>query len=87
VINNGSAAISKSFRTSLYVDGALKTSWSISSLAINAYASIKDYSLGRLKAGTHTIKIITDSAGTIVESNEGDNEYIKTITVSLNAIP
>jgi hypothetical protein len=82
VINNGSAANSKSFKTSLYVDGTLKTSWSKSSLAINSYVSVLDYSVGRLKAGTHTVRIVTDSAGAIAESNEGDNEYTKTITVS-----
>ena len=37
--------------------------------------------MGSLSAGTHTIKIVTDSAGTIGESNEGDNEYTKTITI------
>jgi C1A family cysteine protease len=81
VINNGSASIATAFRTSLYVDGQLRTSWSTSSLAINTYFSIKDYVLGKLGVGAHTIRIVTDSTGAISEANEGDNEYIKTITV------
>jgi hypothetical protein len=34
-----------------------------------------------LSAGTHTIKIFTDAAGVIGESNESDNTYSKTITL------
>ena len=35
-----------------------------------------------MSAGDHTIRIVTDATGTITESNEADNEYTRTITVS-----
>jgi len=45
------------------------------------YATFLDYNLGSLSAGTHTLKIKTDSSGVIAESNETDNEFTKTVTV------
>lgn len=81
-INNGSAATAATFYTKLYVDGVEKASWySDPPLNVNFYANVKDYSIGSLSAGTHTIKIVADATGTISESNESDNQYTKTITV------
>jgi immune inhibitor A len=82
VLNSGSAATAVRFYTELYVDGALKTSWYVDPpLNANYYIYIADYSIGSLAAGTHTIKIKTDSTNAIAESNEADNEYTKTITI------
>ena len=81
VINNGSAGISTTFYTWLYVDGNLKWTWSTASLPSNNYFYAYDFSIGSLSAGTHTIKVVTDAIGSISESNEGDNEYTKTITI------
>ncbi|MDP2158027.1 MAG: CARDB domain-containing protein, partial [Nitrospirota bacterium] len=82
VLNNGTAATNKTFYTRLYLDGVQKASWYYSStLSPNYYTYIRDYPIGRLSKGTHTIQIITDSTGVLPESNEFDNEYIKTITV------
>ncbi len=86
VINNGGSTASN-FSTSLYLDGTLLTSWSTTSLGTNAYISLQDYSLGSLSAGTHTVKITTDSGNTVTESSETDNSYTKTITVSAPALP
>ena len=87
VINNGSAAANGTFYTYLYVDGAYKTSWSTASLSAGSYIYANNTSIGSLSAGTHTITITTDATGVIAESNEGDNSYTKTITVSNPAQP
>src|SRR5205814_303296 len=88
VINNGNASTAARFYTELYVDGTLKTSWYTDPpLGVNGLAWVNDYSIGTLSAGSHTIKVKTDSTGAIGESNEGDNEYTKTINVSTPTFP
>jgi hypothetical protein len=82
VMNNGSVATSTGFSVALYLDSVLKKTWSVTDpLPVNNYAYINDYSLGSLSAGTHTLRIVADSAQTVTESSENDNEYMKTITV------
>jgi len=87
VINNGSGPTSATFSTQLYVDGVLKSTWTTNPpLAPYNYVSIQDYAIGSLGAGTHTVKVVTDSVGAIDESNEMDNEYVRSITVKGEAI-
>lgn len=81
VINNGPAAINSTFEIELSVDGVSRTSWSSSSLGVNAYTYLQDYTLGSFTAGTHTLRIRADSTAVITESNETDNDYTKTIVV------
>jgi subtilase family serine protease len=86
VVNNGNAAAG-AFYVYLYVDGAYRTYWTVSSLNANTYAPANNYSIGSLSAGTHTIMITADATGAITESNESDNSYTKTITVSNPSLP
>ncbi len=81
-INNGSVGINTKFYSALYVDDNLKEAWFTDTLNANYYAYVTDYSIGSLDAGTHKIKLVADSTGSVNESNEEDNEYTKTITVS-----
>jgi hypothetical protein len=82
VLNNGSVGTGGGFSVALYVDGALKNTFSrTTSLDVNYYWYWSDYLIGSLTTGTHTLKIVADSSGAIDESNEGDNEYTKTITI------
>jgi hypothetical protein len=88
VVNNGTAATAARFYTELYVDGMLKYSWFTDppmNTGSGSDAAVFDYSIGSLSAGTHTMKVKTDSTGTIAESDEGDNEYTKTIIVNAPA--
>ncbi len=87
VINNGTTAATSTFYTYLYVDGVFQTSWSTASLSAGFYTYVNDFSIGSLSAGTHTIEIYTDATGAIAESNESDNSYTKTITVSNPSLP
>ena len=79
--NSGNAAIDSQFYIYLYIDGVLKKGWQTDSLPAGYGATVKDYSIGVLTAGTHTIKVVADPTGLIGESNESDNEYTKTISV------
>jgi len=88
VLNNGNAAATSLFYTELYLDGVLKQTWSTPPpLNANYYAPVFDYPIGSLSAGTHTLRIKTDSTGAISESNESDNEYSKTISVGNTSLP
>jgi subtilase family serine protease len=87
VLNNGTATTSSTFQIRLLVDGVERISWTSNPLAVSFYTFIQDYSIGSLTAGTHTIKIVADSLGSVAESNETDNEYTKTISVVNSAQP
>jgi len=85
VINNGTADIAVSFDVQLYVDGVLSTFWTATPpTSANLYRVIKDYNIGALSAGPHTLRIKADPANSVAESNEGDNEYTRTIIVGSN---
>lgn len=81
VINNGTATTGATFLVKLFVDGVERNTWQSNALDPNGYAFVEDYSIGSLSAGTHTLRIVADTASAISESNESDNEYTKTITV------
>lgn len=88
VINNGAAAVTNAFYTALYIDGVYQTEWLISPpFGVNSYVTVSNYSIGSLTAGTHTIEIYADSTGVVAESNESDNTYTKTITVTGQSLP
>ena len=67
----------------LYVDGVEKNSWIHEGRlpAGNYVFNTSAYALGKLSAGTHTFKLVADSVDGVAESDEGNNAYIKTITV------
>jgi hypothetical protein len=80
VANDGTAAVGVRFFTELYIDGVLRQSW-YTDPPLNAYTVLPDYPIGSLSAGTHTLRIRTDTTNAIAEASEADNEYTKTITV------
>ncbi|MDQ6892340.1 MAG: hypothetical protein M3167_06635 [Acidobacteriota bacterium] len=88
IINNGTAATSARFFTELYVDGILRSNWYSDppllapDTQFSYYVYVTDFSIGSLPAGTHTLRIKADSTNAIPETNESDNEYTKTITIS-----
>lgn len=69
------------FYTRLYVDGSLKHSWYSDGASNGGRVYVIGYKMGNLSIGTHTLKIVTDADGNVVESNESNNTYAKTITV------
>ena len=81
IYNKGTAGANSTFYTHLYLDGVYQANWYTDSLAATCIASVDDYALGTLSAGTHTLRIVTDASESIAEENEYNNEYAKTITV------
>ena len=85
VVNDSSVSVTVSFRVELFIDGRLAQTFdsgsSSSPLMANYHLPWSDYWIGRLSAGTHTLKIVVDTEDSVSESNERDNEYSKTITV------
>jgi hypothetical protein len=85
VINNGQMSTLNPFYVALFVDGAKRDEWNIAALPAGQHHTSLDYSIGKLKPGSHQIKIVADNWAAIDESDEGDNAYTKTITVGLGA--
>lgn len=81
VRNASQVDINSTFSYQLFVDGVQKQSWASASLPANYAAQVKDYLIGKLSIGTHTVKIVADSGGVIPESDENDNDYTKTVSV------
>ena len=81
VLNDSQMPIGSNHSVDLYVDGVLKDSSGMGSTKGCHYGYLKDYPIGSLSAGTHSIRVKVNSTGLIDESNAGDNQYEKTITV------
>ncbi len=83
VKNTGTLAATDSFKISLSVDGQVKQTW-ISSTAMGpgSWRAALDFSIGSLSLGSHTVTIVADPTGVVAESNESDNTYSKTITIT-----
>ena len=91
VTNAGSASVTETFRVELFVNGRRSLTFesersSSSPLMSNYFTSWSDYWIGRLGAGTHTLKIVVDTEDSVSESNERDNEYSRTITVRQGSV-
>src|SRR5215469_11692186 len=72
LINNGTTAAGANY-TYLYVDGVQKDALFSASLNVNTYTNKRDFVLGKLSAGTHTLTMQADATSAVTESNEGDN--------------
>ena len=82
VINKGVLAVTDFYSVALYLDGNETSTWQLDPpLNADYYRSVKDYAIGLLSAGTHTLKVVVDTTGSIEEGSETDNEYTKTINV------
>ena len=91
VANDSSVSVTESFRVELFVDGrrlhtGVVENSSADPLMANYYIAPSDVWIGRLSAGTHTLRIVADAEDSVSESNERDNEYSKTITVRQGAV-
>jgi subtilase family serine protease len=84
VLNSGVAVLIR-FYACLYLDGApMDSSYTEPALLTNYYSYLEDVSIGKLPPGTYTIRVLVDATGVIHESNEDNNDFSKTFTVSPN---
>ncbi len=82
LINNGTCNITETIYSSLYVDGILFSNYNTFGLNSWNYSAAEDILLSPLSAGSHSIKITVDSNNNVKESDENDNSYTRTFTVT-----
>ncbi len=83
VINTGTAPSNAGFSVGIYVDGALSTTGTFASALDPFFYVFWDYAtVPPLSPGSHTIRMAADSADSVAESDETNNEYTKTINVA-----
>ncbi len=82
VVNSGTGGTGTGFSNQLLLDGALVWTGNANPLAAGYYTSGNDVVVGPLPAGAHTLRVRADAANAVAETNEGDNEYTRTFTVS-----
>jgi len=83
-------AESGNYSVKVYVDGELKVRWSsASSLSADKWGWGNDPNghLGSYNTGAHTIRLILDEDNSVTESNESNNEYSYTFTVTDASLP
>lgn len=82
MVNNGAVATSTRFRTDLLLDGVVKKSWFTDPpLSAGGSAYVRDYFLGSLSVGKHTIVIRHDATFSTAESDETDNTYSRELVI------
>ena len=88
VINSGNAPVAAPFRIDLLLNGLLWETFDISPpLEPRAFRFRVDYPLGRVGAGTHTLRIVADAGDSVSESDESDNDYTRTFIVGSECFP
>jgi len=80
--NDGTLATSVKFNAYLYINERRAEIWSVDPpVTTDVYFYVEDFTLKSIGAGTHTLKMVLDPKDVIAETNEGDNEYSRTITI------
>jgi uncharacterized repeat protein (TIGR01451 family) len=87
VLNEGDVSASGGIKVELYLDDVLFDSRTRSAKLNGNYLYAPGFSVGPLSAGTHTLRMKIDPADSIAETNEANNEYTRTITVSGTNLP
>ncbi len=75
------------FFSRLYIDGKLEYYWTTFGLEKNYYSWVGGHLIGKLEPGTHTIRIVHDEPGAIAESDESNNVFESSITVTAEGFP
>lgn len=80
--NRGNADVLTDNYADIYLDGVYtQVRLTLPPANLTNYWAFQ-FPLGHLGAGTHSFRIVNDSTGIVTESNETDNEYTKTFTVT-----
>jgi hypothetical protein len=82
VFNDGLSPTTSNYKIELYVDDLFTQLWPVAPPhKVRLIWYFEDFNLGKLGAGTHSIRMHVDALNEITEFNELDNEYEKTISV------
>ena len=88
VINSGGSPVAAPFRIELFLNGRLRETFEVAPpLDPQVYRFREDYPLGRLRSGTHTLRVVVDGGEAVAESDESDNQYTRTFFVSGACFP
>ncbi len=80
--NGGNGPASQALTTELYLDGVLQRTFTqMLPVAPGAEARNLDVPLGLLSVGQHTLRVRVDAGTSVPESDEADNEIVRTFTV------
>ena len=85
---NAGTAAAAPFQIAWYVDGVSVATSAAAGLAGGASSNVDDVQLGAMTVGWHTVRMVVDSGGSVPESNETNNQYVRTVYASTRpAIP
>jgi hypothetical protein len=82
ICNTGTASTGVGYSNQLFLDGTLIRTGSAQATDVNHYVFASDVVVGPLSVGTHSLVVVADSTNAVAESNESDNQYTKTFTVT-----
>lgn len=86
VQNNGSCNASQAVTAYVFLDGVYKTTLTFPVLSSGYYSAVQDFTIsGSLGVGNHYIQVDIDGAGSVSETNEGDNTFTRSFTVEQGA--
>ncbi|MBL7685187.1 MAG: hypothetical protein JNK65_04025, partial [Deltaproteobacteria bacterium] len=87
--NTGDGGAFGTFYNHVYIDGSYKGQWTTTNLNQTATSSLLDFPLnaGSLSVGNHTIEIRADATGIILESDDVNNNYSRSFTISSCSSP
>ncbi|PSF34929.1 hypothetical protein C7H19_18145 [Aphanothece hegewaldii CCALA 016] len=86
-INQGLGTTGQGFSARLLLDGTVLESWNAPVLDAGLYIYLNDFEIAPLSAGNHTLKLEIDYLNLIAETNESNNIFTKTFTVTGSSIP
>jgi hypothetical protein len=82
----GAGDVSTAFHTLVFVDGAQAYDWQTQAVPAGASTSMTDYNLGKLSAGSHTVRVEIDATGAVDEADESNNVISRTINVTARPV-
>ena len=85
-LSNADSATGGPFYVVMYLDGELCGAWEYAAMDANKYRPLTDLSLGKLSAGQHSVVFLIDPLDNVAESDEENNGYGKTFTVTQKAV-
>jgi hypothetical protein len=88
VTNDGSLPTEVPFVCDLLIDGQLRATFPIPfPFDVGATTEVNDIDVGTLSIGQHTVQVKVDSGNTVVEIDETDNDYQRSVTAIVPQLP
>jgi hypothetical protein len=85
--NIGSGSTVSGFSSRLLLNGTQIASWNNLAFSAGDFDYFTDFALGPLAPGNYTLTLQVDSTNAVLESDESNNTYSRTFTVTAPSIP